>query len=392
MIMNNRRKAAFQFIVLLGIVSLFGDITYEGARSITGPYLAFLGASAGIVGLVAGASEFIGYALRLGSGYLADRTRAYWPITITGYGLLICVPLLAFAGYWQLAAFLIASERMGKAIRTPARDAILSHATEQVGRGWGFGIHEALDQVGALIGPLLFSAVFLFKGGYSEGFSLLWIPALLTLVILLVAKIKVPSPEKLETPHKTLRQGTKGKLPGVFYFYTLFTFLTVAGFVNFPLISYHFKIQSVISNVQIPVFYAIAMGVDALVALIIGRIYDRIGLKVLLTIPLLTFSIPLFGFSQSYNLALIGIILWGAVMGIHETIMRAAIADLTPIIQRGRAYGIFNAVYGASWFCGSVLMGLLYDVSLSWLILFVVAVEVSSVSVFFVAKKEHRLR
>ncbi len=343
------------------------------------------------MGLVAGVGEFIDYVLRLASGYLADRTKAYWPITITGYGLLICVPLLAFAGYWQLAAFLVILERMGKAIRTPARDAILSHATKRIGRGWGFGIHEALDQVGALIGPLLFSAVFLFKGDYGEGFSLLWIPALLTLITLLIARIKVPSPEKLETPDKTLRQGTKGKLPGVFYFYTLFTFLTVAGFVNFPLISYHFRVQSVISNVQIPLFYAIAMGVDALVALIIGRVYDKIRLKVLLTIPLLTFSIPLFGFSRSYNLALIGIILWGTVMGIHETIMRAAIADLTPIIQRGHAYGIFNAAYGISWFLGSVLMGLLYDMSLSWLILFVLVMEVTSLPVFFVAKKVHRL-
>lgn len=389
MIMDNQRKTAFQFIILLGIVSLFGDITYEGARSVTGPYLAFLGASASIVGLVAGAGEFSGYALRLASGYLADRTRAYWPITIIGYGLLICVPLLAFAGYWQLAALLIISERMGKAIRTPARDALLSHATKRVGRGWGFGIHEALDQVGALVGPLLFSAVFFFEGDYGEGFSLLWIPALLTLIILIAAKIKIPSPEKLERSHKILRQETKGKLPGVFYFYTLFTFLTVAGFVSFPLISYHFKVQSVIPNVQIPVFYAIAMGVDALVALIIGRIYDKIGLKVLLTIPLLTFFIPLFGFSRSYNLVLISIILWGAVMGIHETIMRAAIADLTPIVHRGRAYGIFNAAYGASWFLGSVLMGLIYETSVSWLILFVVAMEVTSIPVFFVAKRVH---
>ena len=387
--MNNHKKVALQFIILLGIVSLFGDITYEGARSIIGPYLAVLGASATIVGLVVGLGEFIGYALRLISGYLADRTERYWLMTIIGYGFILSVPLLAFAGYWQSAALLIILERMGKAIRTPARDAILSHATKHVGRGWGFGIHEALDQVGAIIGPLLFSAVFLLKGGYREGFTVLWIPALLTLAILTVARTKVPSPKKLETPGRISGQNIKGKytLPRIFWFYTLFTVLSVAGFANFQLISYHYKVQSVVSDTQIPTFYAIAMGVDMLVALIIGKTYDKIGLISLMTIPLLTLPIPLLAFSHSYNCAVISVILWGAVMGIHETIMRAAIADLTPIERRGLAYGIFNTAYGASWLFGSTLMGLLYDFSITYLILFVIGMEIISVLVFFSFKE-----
>ncbi|AZR74243.1 MFS transporter [Anoxybacter fermentans] len=386
---EDQKKKALQFIFLLGIVSLFGDITYEGARSIAGPYLAVLGASASIVGLVAGLGEFIGYALRLISGYLADRTGKYWVMTIIGYGLIFSIPLLAFAGYWQLAAVLIILERMGKAIRTPARDAILSHATKQVGRGWGFGIHEALDQVGAIIGPLIFSTVFLLKGGYREGFTILWIPALLTLAILIIARIKVPAPEKLETSGIITRQNLKGKgkLPTVFWFYVLFTSLSVMGFASFQLISFHLKVQSVFSDIQIPIFYAIAMGVDALVALIIGKTYDKIGLRILIMIPLLTLPIPFIAFSRSYILAVMSVILWGAVMGIHETIMRASIADLTPIEHRGFAYGIFNTAYGASWFIGSVLMGLLYDFSVKYLILFVVIIEVISVLVFFMVKK-----
>lgn len=386
---NNQKRTAYHFIILLGIVSLFGDITYEGARSVTGPYLAVLGASAGIVGFVSGVGEFLGYSLRLVSGYFADRTKAYWPITIIGYALLISVPLLAFAGYWQFAAFLIILERIGKAIRTPARDAMLSHATLQVGRGWGFALHEAIDQIGAIIGPLIFSAVFLFKGGYQEAFTILWIPALLTLAILVVARIKVPSPERLETFSERTEQDIKEKsrLPKVFWFYALFIFLSVAGFANFQLISYHFKVQSIVSDIQIPIFYAIAMGVDALVALIIGKTYDKIGLKSLITIPLLTLPIPFFAFSHSYSLAVISVVLWGAVMGIHETIMRAAIADLTPVERRGFAYGIFNTVYGAAWFFGSTIMGLLYDISISYLIFFVILMEVLSLSVFFLFKK-----
>jgi len=381
------KRLAFQFIILLGIVSLFGDVTYEGARSITGPYLATLGASASIVGLVAGIGEFVGYALRLASGYLADRTKAYWVFTFLGYGLLIFVPLLAFAGYWQLAAIFIILERMGKAIRSPARDTILSYATKEVGRGWGFGIHEALDQVGAIIGPLIFSLVFLLNGGYREGFTILWIPALLTLAILALAKRKVPAPEKLELPSQTDKQNHKGKLPRVFWLYTLFTFFSVAGFANFQLISYHLKVQSVIPLVQIPIFYAIAMGVDALVALIIGKTYDKIGLTSLLAAPLLALPIPFLAFSYSYSLVLIGIVLWGMVMGIQETIMRAAIADLTHIERRGFAYGIFNTAYGASWFLGSFIMGMLYDFSLSYLILFAIVMELISVPVLVLVRR-----
>ena len=375
------------FIILLGIVSLFGDVTYEGARSVTGPYLATLGASAGVVGLVAGVGEFIGYALRLASGYLADRTKAYWLLTFIGYGLLLSIPLLAFAGYWQLAALLIILERMGKAIRSPARDTMLSYAAKGVGRGWGFAVHEALDQVGAVIGPVVFSLVFLLHGGYREGFTLLWIPALLTLAVLALARKKVPSPQELETPEEASRQDIKGKLPRVFWLYTIFTLFSVAGFANFQLISYHLKVQAIIPDAQIPLIYAIAMGVDALAALLVGKTYDKIGLMSLLAVPLLTLPIPFLAFSYSYSLVLIGIVLWGVVMGIQETIMRAAIADLTPMERRGFAYGIFNTVYGASWFLGSALIGLFYELSINYLILFVVVMELTSIPLFFLVRR-----
>jgi MFS family permease len=375
------------FIVLLGIVSLFGDVTYEGARSVTGPYLATLGASPSVVGLVAGIGEFVGYALRLASGYLVDRTQVYWLLTFIGYGLLISIPLLAFAGYWQLAAVLIILERMGKAIRSPARDTMLSYATKEVGRGWGFAVHEALDQIGAVIGPIVFSLVLLFHGDYRDGFTLLWIPALLTMGVLAIARKKVPSPQKLEAPGEVSKQGDKGKLPRVFWLYTMFTLLSVAGFANFQLISYHVKIQSIVPDAQIPMMYAIAMGVDALAALVMGKTYDRIGLISLLAVPLLTLPIPFLAFSHSYSLVLMGMALWGVVMGIQETIMRAAIADLTPIERRGFAYGVFNTAYGAGWFLGGALMGLLYELSINYLILFAVIMELISIPLFFLVRR-----
>ena len=380
--MKKERKIAFHFILLLGIVSLFADITYEGARSVIGPYLAILGASASVVGIISGIGEFLGYSLRLPFGYLADYTKKYWLITFLGYGLILSVPLLAFANRWEIAAFLIILERIGK-VRGPARDAILSYATKKVGRGFGFGIHEALDQLGALIGPLIFSILFFLNWSYREAFTILWIPAFLTLFVLGFARTKIPSPQKFEK-RKVKR---KTKLPKAFWYYSLFIFLSVAGFVNFQIISYHFKTLKLISDVQIPLFYSIAMAVDAVVALLVGKIYDRIGFSLLILIPFLTMLIPFFTFSFIPLLLLVGIILWGATMGIHETIMRAAIADLTPINRRGFAYGIFNTLYGISWLFGSSLIGLMYEISIDYIGTFVIGMEVLSVIVFILIKK-----
>ncbi len=360
-----RSRLAYQFITLMGIVSFFGDITYEGGRSIAGPYLATLGASAAMVGFASGLGEFAGYALRLVSGYVADRTRAYWAVAFVGYGLLVAIPLLAFTQRWQVAALLVILERVGKGIRTPARDTLLSHATAPVGRGWGFAIHEAIDQFGAVIGPLIFTAAFLLGGGYRQGFTWLWLPALATLGVLSLARWRVPHPELMEDApvHKAAAGGGWGGLPRVFWVYGLFIFLTVAGFANFQLISYHLSIQGVASEALIPLLYAVAMGVDAIVALIIGKTYDRIGLGALNALPLLALPVPLLALTGSLPLAVVGIVAWGAVMGIHETIIRAAIADLTPRERRGIAYGLFNTIYGGAFFVGSTAMGVLYGIS-----------------------------
>ncbi len=384
--MKSNLKFAFQFIILLGLVSLCGDIVYEGARSVTGPFLAVLGASATVVGIIAGVGEFLGYVLRLASGYLADKTKLYWPLTFLGYAALLSIPLLALAGNWKMAAILLILERIGKAIRTPARDAILSHATAQVGRGFGFGLHEALDQIGAILGPLAISAMLFLTHNYRLGFSLLFIPALLALFFLMVAQKKYPTPVIFEDRTKEEKKRT-GKLPAIFWIYVLFSFFSIVGFVNFQLISYHFEVQSIIPTVQIPIFYAIAMGVDAMIALIIGKLYDRIGLSCLFAIPLLTVLLPFFAFSHTYSIVLFSIILWGAIMGIHETIMRAAVADLTPLSRRGTAYGIFNMIYGMAWFIGSSLIGLLYSVSLELIIVWVGVAEAISVVFWWQLKK-----
>ncbi len=393
--MEDSKKKAMYLIVLFGLVSLFADMAYEGARSVNGPYLKTLGANAAVVGLVAGLGEFAGYAVRLLSGLLADKKRAYWLFTFIGYGMLLSVPLLSLTGMWEVAAVLIVLERLGKAVRSPAKDTLLSSAAKRVGTGFGFGLHEAMDQIGAIAGPLVFSAVFFAstaKNGanslrdYQFSYALLFIPVIITMIILVLARIRVPSPESLEAePPKHLQSDT---LPRVFWLYTVFTFFIVAGFANFSLMAYHFKAKEILPDAQIPLFYAIAMGVDAFVALFIGKIYDKIKLNALISIPILTLPIPFLVFSNSYAAAVVGIVLWGAVMGIHETIVKAAIADITPLKKRGTGYGIFNTANGLAMFAGSALVGLLYDASLLGAIIVIVALEAVSVPFFFIIRSE----
>lgn len=377
------KPTAMKFVVLIGIVSLFSDMTYEGARSVTGQFLAVLGASGTVVGIVAGLGEFVGYALRLASGYWADKSQKYWTIVFVGYAMnLLAVPLLALAGHWEIAAILMVAERMGKAIRTPARDVMLACASDQIGRGWGFGLHEALDQIGAILGPLVVAAVIGFRGTYRDGFAFLLIPALTALSVLFTASRLYPRPQDLNSA--TVKIESKG-FPKAFWIYIVAIGCIAAGFVDFPLIAYHFKKIALVPDVWIPVFYSIAMGVDALAALVFGRLFDRLGFSVLVGAVLLSaFFAPLV-FLDGFYWALVGMALWGVGMGAQESIIRAAIAELVPTNKLGFAYGLFNTCYGLFWFAGSALMGMLFDRSISELVVFSVLIQLVAIPLIVLA-------
>jgi len=377
-----QKRAALRFVLTIGIVSLFADMTYEGSRSITGQYLAILGATGTVVGIVAGLGELLGYGLRLVSGRLADRTGDYWPITLFGYFIqMLAVPALALAGNWQVAAALIIVERIGKATRNPPRDVMLSHATEVIGRGWGFGVHEALDQTGALIGPLIAAWVLYARGQYQAAFEVLLVPAFLTLTLIVVARLVYPRPQDLAaTPPDIAARG----LPKVFWLYLAGAALVAAGFADFSLIAFHFQKSSVVPAAWVPVFYSIAMGVSGLGSLIFGRLYDRFGLAVLIPLTLAAALFAPLAFFGGFVLALIGIALWGLGMGVHESIMSAAVAGMVPSQRRASAYGLFTGGYGVSWFLGSVVLGVLYDISLPALVIFSVLIQLAAVPVFAV--------
>lgn len=357
------RIRTYRLILLFGIVAALGDVVYEGGRSVAGPFMLMLGASAFTVSFIAGFGEFVGYAIRVATGYLADKTRQYWIFVFAGYLLIGAIPLLVLAGSWEIAACLLIAERIGKAVRSPAKDAILSHATTSIGRGWGFGLHEALDQIGAVAGPLLFVAALAAGGDYRGGFALLAIPFVLLIIALAAAWKSMPDPLGFEAGVRAPRtQDTKAGENRRLRLYAVFTALTMAGFVVFPLLAFHYKALGIIPDAEIPLFYAIAMGVDAVAALAIGKAYDRYGIGVLALVPVTGILIALVAFSPSYPVALAGAVLWGISMGMQETVLRAAVADFTAMGERGFAYGIFNTIYGGAWFAGSVAIGALYTV------------------------------
>jgi predicted MFS family arabinose efflux permease len=385
----SRAKAtALKFVLLIGVMSFFADFTYEGSRSIIGPYLAVLGASAAAVGIVTGFGELLGYGLRLVSGRLSDQTGKYWPITIFGYIVqMSAVPLLALAGNWPVAALLIVLERVGKAIRNPPRDVMLSHAAREMGYGWAFGVHEALDQFGALFGPLAVAAVLALRGEYRIAFAVLLVPALVMLSILLVARLTYPRPEEMETNPPDVR--TTG-LPRVFWVYLAGAVLVAAGFADFPLIAYHFARASTVSSTLIPVFYAVAMGVSGIGSLVFGRLFDRVGIAVLVPLTLISALFAPLAFLGGFWAALVGVALWGLGMGVHESIIPAAVAQMVPVQRRASAYGLFTAGYGVFWFLGSAALGILYGVSLPALIAFSLVVELAAIPLFLIVRRQFR--
>lgn len=361
-------------------------MTYEGARGVSGQYLASLGANAVIVGFVAGFGELLGYSLRLFSGYLADKTSRYWTILIIGYTVnLLAIPLLAFTGSWQAAAVLMILERVGKGIRTPVRDAMLAHGAQQLGAGWAFGLHEALDRIGAMIGPLILAAVLYLNGEYRTGFAILLIPAIISIAILLTARNVYPKPQNFEI--ESINFAVKG-LNKTFWLYVISVSFIAAGYADFSLMAFHFIKQSTMNQAWIPITYALAMGVSGMAALVLGHWYDRKGFFVLLIVTLLSSLFAPLTFLGGIVEVLIGLCLWSIGLGAHESLMRAVISKMISPSRRGSAYGIFNAVFGIAWFLGSVFMGYLYETSMNSLILFSVITQIIAVFLLYLVKKQ----
>ncbi|HTQ51054.1 MAG TPA: MFS transporter [Candidatus Acidoferrales bacterium] len=379
------KRLALRFVLIIGVVQLFADMTYEGARGIIGPFLGSLGASATVVGFTAGFGELMGYAFRSVTGYFADKTHKYWAFIFAGYFVnMLAVPALALAGNWPLAAALIVAERTGRAIRKPSTDALLSHAGSQIGHGWAFGLNEFLDQTGATIGPLLMALILYFHGGYHKAFALLLIPALLCLGAVAVARMRYPRPHELET-RTPVKLQTKG-FTKTYWLYVVAGALIAAGFADFSLIAFHFQKTGSVTQSLVPIFYSVAMVTSGLAALAFGRLLDRFGRLVLVLAFFLGACFAPCVFLGGFAPALVGMILWGIGMGAQDSLLKATLSGVIPADKRSTAFGVFDTTFGVAWFAGSAGMGWLYDKSIPALIIFSVLLQLSALPFFFFAK------
>ena len=400
---------AMAFILLFGIVSLFSDMTHEGASSIRGAYLSLMGASAAAIGFVSGLGELVGYSLRYVFGRITDKTKKYWPMTILGYLVdVLAVPALALVGEngWIWACALIILERAGKAIKKPAKNTIMSFAASQEGAGRSFGLQELLDQIGAFLGPVLLYLVMLLKTDgdtfrmYSLCFAVLAIPAAITIVLLFVTKRKFPNPEQFEPEPK---EYVPFKMKKEFVLYLAGISLFAFGFIDYSLVSMHVarsftalssdlaETSALVSTGSLPLLYAAAMLVDAVAALVFGNLYDRKGMKALAISTALSapFSIFIFA-SDSVPMLLVGVALWGVGMGAQESILKAVVSTMVPKDSRATGYGIFECSFGVFWFLGSTLLGVLYDLSIPAMIAVSVAAQLAAIPLYYLSQREHK--
>ncbi len=375
---------AFTFVFTMGIVNLFGDVTYEGGASINGPFMATLGASALVVSITAGAGEFLGYALRPLSGYFADKSGRYWQVTFLGYAInLLAVPAMALVGSWQAAAALVLAERIGRAVRKPTVDAMISYTTGELGKGWVYALNTALDEVGATVGPLVIALVLYMKGSYQLGYAVLLISALLAFASVVVARINFPLPSRLERGRTAPAQD----LTRAYWLYMVAGACFAAGLMSFELISYHFSKAGIVTREWIPIFLAISTGLGVVVSLVLGKLFDRFGMPVLIAAVALSAAFSPFVFFGGFYAALFGLLLWGVGYATQDTLLKALIASVLPEGKRNFAFGLYYAGYGVGWLIGSVITGLLYEGSRPAMVVFAVLVQLASIPVFLIGSR-----
>ena len=398
--MNKKRtiSGAIAIITLMGIVSLFSDLTHEGARSILGEYLNLAGASAAAIGFVSGIGELCGYSLRLISGLIADKTKKYWTLVIAGYVIqVLAIPALALVPEhgWVWACGLVILERVGKAVKKPAKNTLVSFAASEIGTGKGFAYQEFLDQLGAFLGPILLFVTALVKGTddlfqtYRISFAVLLVPALITIALVLAAKIKYPDPEMFEKQEDKPENFRFGKSFALFMASICFF---AFGFADFTLITLHAANTGAFPESTLSLLYAAAMAVDAFAALFFGWLFDRIGLKALIISTLCSTFFSCFIFmTGNARIIGIGIILWGIGIGAQESIMKAAVSGMVPRSMRSTGFGIFETGFGIAWFLGSWLLGALYDLNPMYLVVVSVASQLLAIAFYAMCLRCNRI-
>ena len=379
------QDSSFRFVLTMGIVNLFSDMTYEGGGAINGAFLGSLGASAAAISIIAGTGEFLGYGMRLLAGYMADKTGRHWLLTFVGYAInLLAVPAMALAGSWQIAAALVFAERIGRALRKPTVEAMLSYTTGKHGKGWVYAVNTALDETGATIGPLIVAAVLFFKGSYQIAYAMLLISSLLALVSLSVARIGFPLPSRLQQGRTA---SAKGFTPAYWLFMSAGACFA-AGLMSYELISYHLVSMKMATQTWVPVLLAFATASGVVASLVIGRTYDRYGLPVVVVaVVMSSLFAPLAFIGTSLPLLIVAMPLLGIGYAVQDTLLKAIVAGVLPEGRRNLAFGLFYAGYGCGWLIGSVVAGVLYEHSRIALALIALLVQLASLPMFVIASR-----
>lgn len=376
---TTRSWTPWRTVVAFGLVSLAADMVYEGMRSISGPYLASLGASALLVGVITGAGEGMALILRLVSGPLADRYGKHWTLTTVGYAMTaICVPLLAIAPALgsagvAFATTLILLERAGKAIRSPSKSALLADAAKEVGRGKGFAVHKALDQVGSFAGPLVIAAVIALSGRMDLSLAVLAVPGAIAMVLLAQTQRRTTVGAAAPSPATS---SSTARLPASFYAFAFSIAANTAGLMTYGVIAFHLVDDDLTSVAMVPVVYSGAMVVAALGALATGFAYDRWHSRVLHLLAPMVALVPVLAFHGRLWVVLLGVALWGAATGIQDSTVKALVADLVPKARLATAYGVFAAFQGVAALAGGALAGGLHQHHLTTLIAVIAALQV----------------
>lgn len=388
---NNSRNvgaSAFRFVLTLGLVNLFADVTYEGGGAINGPFLGSLGATAAAISIIAGMGECLGYAVRSVSGYIADKTGRHWAVTFVGYAInLLAVPATALAprGGWQVAAALILAERVGRGIRKPTVETMLSYTTGKHGRGWVYAVNTALDETGATLGPLLMALVLFLKGSERLGYALLLVSSAAALATLVAARIGYPLPANLEKGGE--KTAHAGGFTAAYWLYMAAGALFAAGLTSFELVSYHLSSTGAVSGPMIPVLLALATAGGVVASLVFGKLYDRIGIAVVVGAACASAMFSPLVFLGGFWVILAGMFLWGIGYATQDTLIKALVAGVLPEGRRGTAFGVFYLGYGGGWLAGSIVMGLLYEHSRIGLVAFAITTQLASVPLFLLAAR-----
>ncbi|MGB3341752.1 MAG: MFS transporter [bacterium] len=345
-------------IFILGLVSLFTDLSSQMVYPLVPEFLISIGASKAIIGMIEGVAESTASLFRTIFGRLSDKLKKRKLFIFLGYGLsALSKPFLYLANVWTVVLGVRFSDRMGKAIRTPARDALISTSVDPSEKGKAFGLHRAMDRIGAIGGPILAMLVLsLFSDNVRLVFLLSVIPGILALFFVRFAKeTSIEQHGDVPIKRNSLRNAS-------FIIFLVSNIIFTLGNSSNAFLILRAR-EAGLTIIMIPVIWVVYNISCTISSPIFGSLSDRIGRKPIIITSFLFYSFVYFLFGITKNLLMIWVLFaaYGIYYGLSAGVFRAYIADLVEPKNRATAYGIFNTGIGLALLPASLIMGALWD-------------------------------